>query len=57
MRDFDWNNKLWGVVKADGSFAGIPCLSADEARELSYQHEGSYIYSMYPILRRNDNDL
>ena len=57
MRDFDWNDKLWGVVKADGSFAGIPCLIADEARELSYQHEGSYIYSMYPILRRNDNDL
>jgi hypothetical protein len=51
MKDFDWNDKLWCVVKADGNFAGVPCLSADEARELSCQHEGSCIYSMYPIFK------
>lgn len=53
MKDFDWNDKLWCVVKADGSFAGVPCLSADEARELSYQHEGSWIYSMYSIFKED----
>lgn len=45
-RDFDWNQKLWCVVKDDGRFAGSPCLTPGEARELSYQHDGSKIYKM-----------
>lgn len=46
MRDFDFNDNLWCVVKADGSFAGIPCTSYEEAQELAFQHEGSAIFSM-----------
>lgn len=46
MRDFEWTQALWCVVKADGHFAGIPCVSAEEAYELSVQHEGSAIYKM-----------
>ena len=46
MRDFEWTQKLWCVVKADGTFAGVPCASSEEAYELSAQHEGSGIYEM-----------
>ena len=35
MRDFDWTDVLFAVVKDDGSFAGVPCLSLDEAKELA----------------------
>lgn len=46
MRDFSWNQCLWCVVKDDGRFAGIPCVSWEEARELANQHEGSCIFKM-----------
>lgn len=46
MRDFEWNDSLWCVVKEDGRFAGSPCLSWDEARELAAQHEGSHIFEL-----------
>lgn len=44
-RDFDWyHSDLWAVIKKDGSFAGVPCTSSEEARELANQHEGSHVY-------------
>lgn len=46
MRDFEWDNDLWCVVKDDGTFAGIPCVSYEEARELANQHEGSKIFKL-----------
>ena len=46
MRDFNWNDKLWAVIKEDGSFAGVPCRSFEEARELANQHEGSHVYNL-----------
>lgn len=46
MRDFDWFDELYCVVKEDGTFAGVPCKSIEEAIELSGQHEGSMIYEM-----------
>lgn len=46
MRDFEWGCPLWAVIKADGTFAGVPCLSYEEARELSAQHEGSRIFDL-----------
>ena len=52
MRDFDWTDVLFAVVKNDGSFAGIPCLSLDEAKELASNHEGSQIYRL--VLVPND---
>lgn len=45
-RDFDWDRELWCVVKNSGKFAGSPCLSWEEARELSANHQGSKIYKM-----------
>lgn len=46
MRDFDWLDELYCVVKNDGTFAGAPCRSIEEAIELSGQHEGSKIFEM-----------
>lgn len=46
MRDFSWHDTLYCVVKADGTYAGVPCLSWDEAVELSNQHDGSRIFTM-----------
>lgn len=46
MRDFEWNQTLYAVVKEGGSFAGVPCLSFDEAQELANNHEGARIYRL-----------
>lgn len=46
MRDFDWFDELYAVVKDDGSFAGRPCISWEEARELQVQHDGSKIFEL-----------
>ena len=53
-RNFDWLDKLYAVVKEDGTFAGIPCTSFEEAKELSAQHEESHIYIM---ALDDDNEL
>ena len=45
-RDFEWHDTLWAVIKEDGSFAGVPCTSFGEARELANQHKGSHIYCL-----------
>ena len=52
MRDFDWTDELFAVVKDDGSYAGVPCLSLDEAKELASNHDGSQIYRL--VLVSND---
>ena len=52
MRDFGWTDAIFAVVKEDGTFAGVPCLSLDEAKELANNHEGSQIYRL--VLATND---
>lgn len=37
-------NLLYTVVKADGTYAGCPCYTAEEAYELASQHPGSKIF-------------
>lgn len=44
MKDFDLTDRLWAVVKKDGTFAGVPCTSYGEARDLAAQHEGAKIF-------------
>lgn len=46
MRDFDWYDELYCVVKEDGTFAGVPCRTFEEAIQLRDQHEGSKIFDM-----------
>lgn len=55
MRDFNWHDTLYCVVKADGTYAGVPCLTWDEAVELSSQHDGSRIFTM--MLDSNEEDF
>lgn len=40
MKCIDWTDVRWAV----GSFAGVPCASYGEARDLAAQHEGSKIF-------------
>lgn len=44
MKNCDWTDVRWAVVKADGTFAGVPCASYEEARDLAAQHEGAKIF-------------
>lgn len=45
-RDFEWDqSELYAVVKNDGSYAGVPCTSYEEARQLAY-HPGSKIFKL-----------
>ena len=47
MRDWSpWDKNLYCVVKDNGEFAGVPCISWEEARELSIQHPYSMIFKM-----------
>ena len=41
MKDFNWTDVRWAVVKKDGTFAGVPCASYGEARELAAQSANS----------------
>lgn len=44
------DNLLWFVINPDNTYAGIPCLSFEEARELANQKEGRKIFVIDPIL-------
>ena len=46
MRDFSWDQDLWIVIKDDGRYAGVPCLSWSEAFNLSQGHPGSKIFKI-----------
>lgn len=46
MKDWKDDDILYCVVKENGDFSGIPCLSYEEAIDLSNQHENSTIYKM-----------
>lgn len=46
MRDFDWLDNLYCVIKDDGTYAGTPCRTYEEAILLSEQHEGSKIFTL-----------
>lgn len=44
MKNLDWADVRWAVVKEDGTFAGAPCASYKEACDLAAQHGGSKIF-------------
>lgn len=43
-------NLMWIVINPDGSYAGIPCLSYEEARELANQKEGRRVFILDAVL-------
>lgn len=56
MRDFDWEQTLWAVVKDDGSFAGVPCTGYEEALQLAAQHEGARVFQLCPEFDFDDDE-
>lgn len=46
MRDFEWTQTLYVVVKEDGTVAGVPVVDPISACDLCAQHEGAHIYRM-----------
>lgn len=45
MKELKWSSKLiWVVINPDGTYAGAPCVTWEEALELSSQREGRRIY-------------
>lgn len=57
MEHFDWTDVRWAVVKGDGTFAGVPCASYGEARDLAAQHDGAKIFFLaYEPDKCTDND-
>lgn len=46
MRDFNWTDELYCVVKENGTFAGVPCRTIEEAIDLATQHDKSAIFEM-----------
>lgn len=46
-RDFEWDqHELYAVVKNDGKYAGIPCTSYEEARDMAANHDGAKIFKL-----------
>ena len=45
-RDFEWEDDLYAVIKDNGNYAGSPCVSYGEAKDLSAQHEKSRIFQL-----------
>ena len=56
MRDFNWEQTLWAVVKDDGSFAGVPCTDYDEACDFAAQHEGARVFQLCPEFDFDDDE-
>lgn len=50
-RDFEFGDTLYVVIKNDSTYAGVPCLTYEEARDLSSGHGGSHIYEIEKPIR------
>lgn len=48
MNDYVYDGELWAVINPDGTFAGVPCHSWEEARELANAREGRVIWGLVP---------
>lgn len=44
--DIDFETTRYAVIKPDGTFAGVPCESFEEAQELAAQEEGRIIFKL-----------
>lgn len=45
-----WTDVRWAVVKEDGSFAGVPCASYGEARDLAAQKSFFLLTSLMKMM-------
>ena len=60
MEELKALDMIWIVINPDGTYAGIPCLTWEEARELASQKEGRRIFNLDPNeedVTENENGL
>lgn len=48
MEELKICNMIWIVINPDGTYAGVPCLTWEEARDLAAQREGRRIFNLDP---------
>ena len=53
MEELKALNMIWIVINSDGTYAGTPCLTWEEARELVAQKEGRRAFNLDP----NEEDV
>lgn len=53
MEELKSRDMIWIVINPDSTYAGVPCLSWEEARELAAQKEGRRIFNVNP----NEEDV
>ena len=45
---------MYAVINPDGTYAGVPCESLEEARDLMAQKKGRWIAELNPILTESN---
>ncbi len=50
MNELKQAKMLWIVLNPDGTYAGVPCLSWEEAREMVAQKEGRWVLNVDPVI-------
>ena len=45
---------MYAVINSDGTYAGVPCESLEEARDLMAQKKGRWIAELNPILTESN---
>ena len=48
MEELKTKNMIWIVINLDGTYAGVPCITWEEARELVAQKEGRRVFNIDP---------
>ncbi len=50
MNELKQAKMLWIVLNPDGTYAGVPCLSWEEAREMVAQKKGRWVLNVDPVI-------
>lgn len=48
--DVDMSKMKYAVIKPNGEYAGVPCESVDEARDMAAQEEGRVVFKLSKVL-------
>lgn len=52
----DMSAMKYAVIKPNGEYAGVPCETVDEAREMAAQEEGRVVFKLSKVLFRESYD-
>lgn len=50
LEDVDMSKMKYAVIKPNGEYAGVPCESVDEARDMAAQEEGRVVFKLSKVL-------